>query len=271
VRLDHHPALDARALLPFLAARAVPGVEEVVDGAYRRSLPDGSVLQLRPGEQAVEVDGDERAARAILRLDADPDAIVARLGDDPLLGPSVRAAPGRRIPGHPDPAELAVRALLGQQISVAAARTLAGRLAAHFGDPLPKPAFSLTHLFPSPRKIARASSDEISALGITTKRAQTLIALASAISRGDLALSPGSRIEETLTQLQTIPGIGQWTAQYIAMRALAWPDAFPHTDLGICKALDQTNPNKILELAEKWRPWRAYAALHFWTNLEKKT
>ena len=119
MRLDHHPALDARALLPFLAARAVPGVEEVVDGVYRRSLGD-AILELRPAADHVAVEGSPAAARAILRLDADPDAIVARLGDHPMLGPSVRAAPGRRIPGHPDPAELAVRALLDLEAGRAA-------------------------------------------------------------------------------------------------------------------------------------------------------
>jgi len=283
-RLSYRPPLDWDRLLAFLTQRTIPGVEAVFDGAYFRTVRikrhdrqwvgtirveherDQNMLSVRLSDSLLPVCAVvlERT-KQLFDLHADPAAISSALRSLPGF------RPGMRVPGSFDSFEMATRAILGQQISVAAARTLAGRLAAHFGDPLPKPAFSLTHLFPSPRKIARASSDEISALGITTKRAQTLIALASAISRGDLALSPGSRIEETLTQLQTIPGIGQWTAQYIAMRALAWPDAFPHTDLGICKALDQTNPNKILELAEKWRPWRAYAALHFWTNLEKKT
>ena len=199
MRLDHHPDLDARALLPFLAARAVPGVEEVVDGVYRRSLPDGSVLELRPAEEhggggAVT----RRAARAILRLDADPDAILARLGDDPLLGPSVRAAPGRRIPGHPDPAELAVRALLGQQISVAAARTLAGRLVAAVGEPLERPVGGITHRFPTPEALAALDPET---LPMPRARARALVGMAG---------------KPFGTHL---PGVGPWTAAYVALRS----------------------------------------------------
>ena len=244
MRLDHHPALDARALLPFLAARAVPGVEEVVDGAYRRSLPDGSVLQLRPGEQAVEVDGDERAARAILRLDADPDAIVARLGDDPLLGPSVRAAPGRRIPGHPDPAELAVRALLGQQISVAAARTLAGRLVALAGEPLDRPVGGITHRFPTPDALAALDPDT---LPMPRARARALVGMAG---------------EPFGTHL---PGVGPWTAAYVALRS-GDDDAFLPTDLGVRHGLAAlgADPARAEELAEAWRPYRGYAVAHLW-------
>ncbi|HEY0256632.1 MAG TPA: DNA-3-methyladenine glycosylase, partial [Candidatus Methylacidiphilales bacterium] len=177
---------------------------------------------------------------------------------------------GLRLPGSFDGFEMAVRAILGQQISVAGARTLVGRLALRFGAPLHTPVPSLTHLFPSPTHIARAPVDKIAKLGITGRRARTLIALAKAVTQGELFLEPGRRIEETLGQLRKIPGIGEWTAQYIAMRARSWPDAFPHTDLGIRKALAENNPAKILALAEKWRPWRAYAALHLWTSLTEK-
>ena len=211
MRLDHHPELDTRALLPFLAARAVPGVEEVVDGVYRRSLADGSVRELRSGEGAVEVDGDEGAARAILRLDADPEAILARLGSDPLLGPSVRAAPGRRIPGHPDPAELAVRALLGQQISVAAARTLAGRLVAAAGGPLERPVRGITHRFPTPEALAALDPET---LPMPRARARALVGMAG---------------KPFGTHL---PGVGPWTAAYVALRS-GDDDAFLPTDLGV--------------------------------------
>ena len=166
---------------------------------------------------------------------------------------------------------MAVRAILGQQVSVAAARTLAGRLAVRFGAPISVPFPSLDRLFPKPAEIARASAVEICQLGITVRRAQTLIALAQAITSGDLVLEPGSRVEGILRQLRDIPGIGEWTAQYIAMRALSWPDAFPHTDLGIRKALGENSPKKILQMTEKWRPWRAYAAFHLWSNLETKS
>jgi AraC family transcriptional regulator of adaptative response / DNA-3-methyladenine glycosylase II len=244
VRLDHHPELDTRALLPFLAARAVPGVEEVVDGVYRRSLADGSVLELRPGEGAVEVDGDEGAARAILRLDADPEAILARLGSDPLLGPSVRAAPGRRIPGHPDPAELAVRALLGQQISVAAARTLAGRLVAAAGGPLERPVRGITHRFPTPEALAALDPET---LPMPRARARALVGMAG---------------KPFGTHL---PGVGPWTAAYVALRS-GDDDAFLPTDLGVKHGLAAlgADPARAEELAEAWRPYRGYAVAHLW-------
>lgn len=246
MRLDHHPDLDTRALLPFLAARAVPGVEEVVDGVYRRSLADGSVLQLRPGEEAVEVDGDEGAARAILRLDADPDAILARLGSDPLLGPSVRAAPGRRIPGHPDPAELAVRALLGQQISVAAARTLAGRLVVAVGEPLERPVGGITHRFPTPEALAALDPET---LPMPRARARALVGMAG---------------KPFGTHL---PGVGPWTAAYVALRS-GDDDAFLPTDLGVKHGLAAlgADPSRAAELAEAWRPFRAFAVAHLWAT-----
>jgi AraC family transcriptional regulator of adaptative response / DNA-3-methyladenine glycosylase II len=246
VRLDHHPDLDARALLPFLAARAVPGVEEVVDGVYRRSLPDGSVLQLRPGEEAVEVSGDLGAARAILRLDADPDAILARLGADPLLGPSVRAAPGRRIPGHPDPAELAVRALLGQQISVAAARTLAGRLVAMAGEPLARPVGAITHRFPTAEALAALDPET---LPMPRARARALVGMAG---------------KPFGTHL---PGVGPWTAAYVALRS-GDDDAFLPTDLGVKHGLAAlgADPARAEEVAEPWRPYRAFAVAHLWAT-----
>jgi len=244
VRLDHHPALDARELLPFLAARAVPGVEEVVDGVYRRSLPDGSILELRPAAEHVDIRGDLAAARAVLRLDADPDAILARLGGDPLLGPSVRAAPGRRIPGHPDPGELAVRALLGQQISVAAARTLAGRLVERAGEPLEAPAGGVTHRFPTPAALAALDPE---ALPMPRARARALVGMA------------GRPFGEHL------PGVGPWTAAYVALRS-GDDDAFLPTDLGVRHGLAVlgADPVRAAELAEAWRPLRAFAVAHLW-------
>ncbi len=243
MRLDHQPALDTRALLPFLAARAVPGVEEVVDGVYRRSLPDG-ILELRPGEDHVDVAGDEGSARAVLRLEADPEAILACLGGDPLLGPLVRAAPGRRIPGHPDPAELAVRALLGQQISVAAARTLAGRLVAMAGEPLERPVGGITHRFPTPEALAALDPD---ALPMPRARARALVGMADRPFGTHL------------------PGIGPWTAAYVALRS-GDDDAFLPTDLGVKHGLAAlgADPGRAEELAEAWRPYRGYAVAHLW-------
>jgi AraC family transcriptional regulator of adaptative response / DNA-3-methyladenine glycosylase II len=202
--------------------------------------------------------------KRLFDLQTDPAAINAVLGD------LARERAGLRVPGAFDEFELVVRAILGQQISVAGARTLAGRFAVRFGTPISTSEPSLTHLFPTASHIAKAKVEEICKLGITGKRAATLIAVARAMHNGALLLEPGNRVEETLDKLREIPGIGEWTTQYIAMRALSWPDAFPHTDLGIVKALGEKNPRKILALTEKWRPWRAYAALHLWAELEKK-
>ena len=179
MRLTHHPALHAGELIDFLARRAVPGVEEVVGGVYRRSLPGGSILELTAD---ADVEGDVDAARAILRLDADPEAISARLGADPLLGPLVRAAPGRRVPGHPHLPELAVRALLGQQISVAAARTLAGRLVAELGAPLAAPRGGVTHVFPTPAALAGLDPES---LPMPRARGRALVRLAAALAEGE--------------------------------------------------------------------------------------
>jgi AraC family transcriptional regulator of adaptative response / DNA-3-methyladenine glycosylase II len=244
VRLEHHPALDARALLPFLAARAVPGVEEVADGVYRRSLGD-EIVELRPAADHVLVTGPLWAAQATLRLDADPDAILARLGRDPLLGPLVRAAPGRRIPGHPDPAELAVRALLGQQVSVAAARTLAGRLVAMAGEPLARPVGGVTHRFPTPEALAALDPE---ALPMPRARARALVGLAGAAEFGE-----------------HLPGVGPWTAAYVALRT-GDDDAFLPTDLGVKHGLAAlgADPARAAELAEAWRPYRAFAVAHLW-------
>jgi AraC family transcriptional regulator of adaptative response / DNA-3-methyladenine glycosylase II len=205
----------------------------------------------------------ERVKR-LFDLHADPAAI------ETVLGELAVERPGLRVPGSFDGFEMAVRAVLGQQISVAGASTLAGRMALRFGVPVKTPLPALTHLFPAPQKIASAPVDDIGRLGITGQRAKTLIALAKAMASGELRLEPGNRIEDTFVLLKQIPGIGEWTAQYIAMRALSWPDAFPHTDLGIRKALGTNDAKKILALAEKWRPWRAYAALHLWTKHANK-
>jgi AraC family transcriptional regulator of adaptative response / DNA-3-methyladenine glycosylase II len=203
--------------------------------------------------------------KCLFDLQADPVAINA------ALGKLAQARPGIRVPGSFDGFEMAVRAVLGQQVSVAGASTLAGRLVKKFGTPIKVRVESLTHIFPTPARMAKASREEVGRLGIIGRRAETIIALAQAIHRGELVLEPGHRVEGTLNKLRKIPGIGEWTAQYIAMRALSWPDAFPHTDLGLQKALGEKNPKRILKLTEKWRPWRAYAALHLWATLGKKS
>ncbi len=282
-RLGYRPPFDWERILGFLARRAIPQVELVQDGAYfrtvrlsRRDTEYAGFLEIRhdPVQRVLTVRLSDtlipvcpvvlERTRRLFDLDADSIGIGA------VLGPLAEARPGLRVPGSFCGFETAIRAILGQQVSVAAARTVAGRLAVRFGAPISVPIPSLGCLFPKPAQIAQASAEEICQLGITGRRAQTLIALAQAIARGDLLLEPGSRVEGILRQLRDIPGIGEWTAQYIAMRALSWPDAFPHTDLGIRKALGENSPKKILQMTEKWRPWRAYAALHLWANLETK-
>ncbi len=282
-RLGYRQPFDWEQLLGFLSRRAIPQVEIVQDGAYFRTVrlsrqnneyagflevrhePEKRMISVRLSDTLVPVCPMvlERTRR-LFDLEGDPAAIGA------VLGPLATERPGLRVPGSFDGFEMSVRAILGQQVSVAAARTMAGRLAVRFGARISVPVPSLSCLFPKPDRIARATVQEIGRLGITGQRARTLIALAQAVVSGDLRLEPGGRVEETLGQLRKIPGVGEWTVQYIAMRALAWPDAFPHTDLGLRKALGENNPGKILELTEKWRPWRAYAALHLWSTLEKK-
>ena len=186
------------------------------------------------------------------------------------LGALAKAHPGLRVPGAFDGFEVAVRAILGQQISVPAARTLAGRFAAAFGEPLETPFEDLTTVFPAARaRVADASPARVAKLGMPAARARSVIALARAVADGSLALVPNADIEATLEKLRALPGVGEWTAQYIAMRALAWPDAFPHTDLGVMKALGTSDPKRVLAAGEAWRPWRAYAVMHLWQSLQK--
>jgi AraC family transcriptional regulator of adaptative response / DNA-3-methyladenine glycosylase II len=273
----YRPPLDWDAMLQFLGARAVGGVEAVEGRRYLRAVAwkthRGSITAEPSGRKhALSITLSASLAPALLPilarikrlfdLNANPRHIAAH------LGPLAEAHPGLRVPGAFDGFETAVRAVLGQQVSVRAATTLAGRFAAAFGEPIQTPTPSLTHLPPTAAQIARVETNDIAALGITTARAHTILALARAVADGRVVLEPGSDVEETMTQLKTLPGIGEWTAQYIAMRALCWPDAFPHTDLGIYKALGETNPKRVLETAETWRPWRAYAVMHLWKSLE---
>ncbi|HXJ59000.1 MAG TPA: DNA-3-methyladenine glycosylase 2 [Verrucomicrobiae bacterium] len=282
-RQEYRPPFDWVRLIHFLAARAIPQVEAVHEAIYFRTVrirrrqqdyvgfiqvshePERQTISVRLSEPLLPVCAVvlERV-KQLFDLQAEPTLIAA------VLGQIAATRPGLRVPGTFDGFELAVRAILGQQISVAGARTIAARLAVRFGTPLSTQVKALTHLFPTPERMAAASLEQIRKLGITTKRAETLIALSQAVAQGDLLLEPGHGIEETLERLQKIPGIGEWTAQYIAMRALSWPDAFPHTDLGVKKALRTNSAKKILELAEKWRPWRSYATLHLWAGLEKE-
>ena len=284
VRLPHRAPLAGEDLLAFLSARAVPGVEEHTEaGTYRRTLdlprapgvvevalPAGSdrcgrhvVATLRLGDLRDLATAVERTRR-LLDLDADPVAVTEHLGADPHLGPVVARAPGRRVPGAVDGAELAVRAVLGQQVSVAGARTLAGRLVVAVGEPLPEPSGGLTHLFPRPGALAQ---DALVSVGMPSARKQAIRALATVLDDG-LVLDPAADREEARAALLALPGIGPWTAAYVAMRALADPDVFLDTDLGVRHGLDAVGlphrPADAAAHAARWRPWRSYAVLHLW-------
>lgn len=181
----------------------------------------------------------------------------------------MHVTPGQRVPGSFDGFEMATRGILGQQVSVKAATTLAGRIAVKFGEALETPHDQVTRTFPKSAVLANCSPLELRQIRLTQARAASIIALARAIEAGQIRLDAGADVEATIVALQELPGIGQWTAQYIAMRALSWPDAFPHTDLGIKHALGETNAKKILAMAERWRPWRAYATINLWHSLQQ--
>jgi AraC family transcriptional regulator, regulatory protein of adaptative response / DNA-3-methyladenine glycosylase II len=282
LRLPFRPPIDLPRLFGFLAARAVPGVEEVTAGTYSRTitLPNGSgLLSLRIVDSAnwveceLELDDlrDVTAAvqrcRRLLDLDADPDAVSGFLAADEVIGPLARACPGRRSPGHVDGDELAMRAVLGQQVSVAAARRLAARLAAGYGKPFARPGGTLTHCFPDAATIAAADP---AALPMPAARARALVTLAGALASGEVALHPGADRDEAEARLLALPGIGPWTAAYIRMRALSDPDAFPSTDVGVLRALTALGAGgAAVQAAERWRPWRSYAVHQLWATLEQ--
>jgi len=216
--------------------------------------------------------------RRLFDLDANPRIIEEQLARDTRLKSIVRRQAGLRVPGAFDGFELALRAVLGQQVSVKAASTLFGRCVAAFGEPVPggfalgepvnTPHEQLASFAPTAGRIASANPGELSGLGLTKKRAETIRSLARAVAGGELKLEPGVDVDETMRMLQALPGIGAWTAHYIAMRALGYPDAFPHADLGLMKALALRKPTDMLAAAEPWRPWRAYAAHHLWASLK---
>lgn len=282
LRLPYRAPLEADALWQYLADRVIPGLEELDGQTYRRvlSLPHAQgVVELTPAEGHVKArlqledlrDLGPAAARCrrLLHLDADPAGIADVLDSDDLLGPLVRKRPGLRVPGSVDPFETAIRAIVGQQVSIAAARTVAGRLVETHGTPLSKPIGTLTHLFPTPTALAGAG-----VLPMPQSRTRTITGLAAAVANGDVRLDRGADRAEVRESLLSLPGIGPWTVEYIALRGLGDPDAFPGTDLGIRQALVSLgvddNPRTIAALAERWRPLRSYAAQHLWTHLSDK-
>jgi AraC family transcriptional regulator of adaptative response / DNA-3-methyladenine glycosylase II len=253
--LDFQPPFDARVLLGFLAPRALPGIEEIDGRTYRRP---GDGVELRVEEHSITmlqaVPGLVDRARSLLDLDADPRAIGRVLRRDPLLAGLVTRHPGVRVPGAFDGFEVAVRAVLGQQVSVAGATTLAGRVIRACGGFLTAPALM---------------EADLEGVGLTRARASALRALARAVAAGLVRLQPGA----DSASLLEVPGIGPWTAAYVAMRALRDPDAIPFSDLGLRRALERLGvdgrPAAVAARAEGWRPYRAYAAMHLWASLSE--
>ena len=281
LRLAYRAPLQAGGLIDYLATRAIPGIEEVDRGTYRRSLalPNGSgVVELRPADGYVaarfvlddlrDLAAAVQRCRTLLDLDSDPQAVAGVLEPDPLIGPLARAAPGRRVAGHVDGHELAVRAVLGQQVSLAGAATLAARLVAAHGEELARPLGGVTHLFPGADVLAEVDP---ATLAMPAARARALIGLASALASAEIDLGPGADRHEVRQRLIALPGIGPWTAGYVAMRALRDPDAFLASDLGVRHALHRLGADDgeraAERLAERWRPYRAYALQYLWASL----
>jgi AraC family transcriptional regulator of adaptative response / DNA-3-methyladenine glycosylase II len=283
VRLAYRPPYDWEAMLAFLKARAIPGIETVSGNIYRRSIAIGDnsgVISVAPADKNrvnVSVRFPDMAAlpqiiarvRRVFDLAADPDTIGAHLSLDPVLAPLVSARPGLRVPGAWDGFELAVRAIFGQQITVPAATRLLGKLIQAHGLRLPagmKDHEGLSHLFPSPARLAKA---DLRDLGMPGARAVAVTSLARGILADPTIFSRGASLEQAIAKLRALEGIGEWTAQYIAMRELREPDAFPAADIGLMRAMatadgQRPSPAELLSRAERWRPWRAYAALHLW-------
>lgn len=283
LRLAYRPPYHREALFAFLRARAMTGIEAVrSDGMLRtlavehrgqklqgwiawRFVPDGHEIELAIAPTLAPAAGAlVQRARQALDLDAEPERIDEALATMPL--PPRR---GLRVPGAFDGFETAVRIILGQQVTVQAARTLTHRLVARFGRAIQTPFAELTWLFPSADTLAEASDDAIGSLGIVRQRIGALKALARAVRDGDIELHRAAPLDDTLARLRQLPGIGEWTAQLVAMRVLAWPDAFPASDIGVLNALGTRDPKIATALAQPWQPWRSYAVMRLWHALEE--
>ncbi|MEA2485393.1 MAG: AraC family transcriptional regulator, partial [Actinomycetota bacterium] len=276
LRLARREPFDGYSLFAFLGQRAVPGIEKLEGDTYRRTLnlPHGTgtvALRLHPDHVACSLALDDvrdlaagvGRCRALLDLDADPEAVDETLSKDRSLRKLVKANPGRRVPGSVDGFELACRAILGQQISIAGARTLAGRLAAAYGSALPLPDDGLERTWPMAATLAGA---DLRGIGIAPSRTATITRVAEAVAGGDIKLDPGAEREESEHRLLGVRGIGPWTASYIRMRALRDPDVFLASDLGARRALQRISvAGNRGNVDARWRPWRSYALQHLWT------
>jgi AraC family transcriptional regulator of adaptative response / DNA-3-methyladenine glycosylase II len=281
-RIDFRPPYHWQGMLDFLAPRCTPGVETVEGDRYRRTI----CLNGRDGYFEVSIDherhmlisciefGDPQMLfliveriRGMFDVNADWASISETLGNDPAFSEKLRTDPGLRIPGCWDAFELATRAILGQQVTVKGATTLAGRLASEFGKPFRGPK-GLTHLFPQPEVLAEA---KLANVGLTAARAETIRSLARAVCDGKINFTGIVDSETFLRRLCDIPGIGSWTAQYVAMRALGEPDAFPASDLGLLRAMNLRCTDELERRSELWRPWRSYAAMYLWRYGARQT
>ena len=277
-RLPFQAPFAADTLLSFLGARAVPSIEETRDGTYVRSVrqPSGAaVAAMSPrsdhvivrvsSEGSPDLDDLRERARRAFDLDADAATIDTTLAADPTMIPLVTRIPGIRVPGTFDGFELVVRAIYGQQVSVAGARTSLGRLVSAAGTPLERPSGGITHLFPTAERVAEVP---LEVFGMPRARAETIRRVALLVADGELDLSGEAPHEETLRRLGDVPGIGPWTLAYVSMRALRDPDAFMAGDLGVRKGFEALGlasmQPAMLARAERWRPWRAYAVMHLW-------
>jgi AraC family transcriptional regulator, regulatory protein of adaptative response / DNA-3-methyladenine glycosylase II len=279
--LGYRPPYAFDAVLAFLQFRAIGGVETRAGATFRRAL----AITHRGTRHAGWISVGQAKRREALEVQLSPSLlqvvpqVLARvrhvfdLACDPhevaaVLGPLAAREPGMRVPGVFEGFEAGVRAIAGQQVSVRAMTTLLGRIADGFGEPLADAPDGVRRTFPDAQVLAEVAPASIAALGMPQARARSIVALARAVADG-LVLAPGVDVPATVERLQALPGIGPWTAQYIAMRALAWPDAFLATDLGVRRALGQTSTPRIVALAERWRPWRAYAVIHLWTSMKE--
>jgi len=281
LQLAYRPPYDWKGVLAFLEARALAGIEHVTDTAYARTVRIGKatgwirVTQSKK-KHVLLVEFTHSLTpvlpallsrvRALFDLDVRPDVIAKRLGRDVRLAAAVKANPGLRVPGAFNGFEMGLRAILGQQVTVKAATTIACRFVAAFGEPIVTPFAELNRLSPAPARIAATSVDDIARLGIIAARARSVIALAKAQRSGELCLDGGlhHNPDDSIRRLAELPGIGPWTAQYIAMRALRWPDAFPKEDIAVRNNLGGVTAKEAEALSQSWRPWRSYAVMHVW-------
>jgi AraC family transcriptional regulator of adaptative response / DNA-3-methyladenine glycosylase II len=281
LRLTYRSPFDWPSMLAFLRTRTLTGVEHVEKDGYLRTVRLGDHtgwIHVRhvPEKCALMVELTHSLTptlhallgrlRQLFDLNSRPDIIAELLMEDRQIAEVVSRNPGLRVPGAFDGFELAVRAILGQQITVKAATTLAGRFAEAFGDQIQTPHPALSRLSPTAERVAAADVQEVASLGIIQTRARSIIALAEEVATGRLALEADSPPDATLKQLVALPGIGPWTAQYIAMRALRWPDAFPKEDIALRKSLGNVTAAEAEAKSQSWRPWRSYATLHLWNE-----